>query len=73
MPDKTKVTVIPPTPRYTHSVGIYCRVNTRSQEQLDRLANQVSFLTRMVATKLGWQLADIYLDVKSGSNTAGRK
>lgn len=68
----SRVTVIPPKPRFTHRVGIYCRVSTRSQEQLDSLANQVSFLTRIVATKLGWQLMDIYLDVKSGSDAASR-
>jgi DNA invertase Pin-like site-specific DNA recombinase len=72
MPNKPKVTVIPSVIRYTHRVGIYCRVSTRSQEQFDSLSNQLSFLTRMVSGKLGWQLTDIYLDVRSGTDAASR-
>jgi site-specific DNA recombinase len=72
MPDETNVTVIPPTRRFTYRVGIYCRVSTRSQEQLDSLVNQVSLLTRRVAATLEWRLVDTYLDIKSGSDTASR-
>jgi len=42
------------------------------QEQLDSLASQVSYLTRKVAATLGWLLVDIYLDIKSDADTAGR-
>lgn len=72
MTNEPRVTVIPPLPRYTHRVGIYCRVSTRSQEQLGSLAFQVSYLTRKVAATLGWLLVDIYLDIKSGASTADR-
>lgn len=71
MSEKT-ITVIPPVRKFTHRIGIYCRVSTRSQEQLESLSYQISSLTRRVAATPGWMLADIYLDVKSGSNASSR-
>jgi len=67
-----KVTIIPPVPKFIHRVAIYCRVSTRSQEQLDSLANQISYLTRLVTAKIDWHLVDIYIDIKPGSNTSAR-
>ena len=72
MTNNTKVTVIPPTNRYSNKVGIYCRVSSKSEEQLNSLVNQVSFLTQIVSTKLGWHLVDIYLDIRSGSDAKSR-
>jgi len=72
MTNERKVTIIPPKPKYNYRVGIYCRVSSRSQEQLSSLATQASYLTRLVAARPGWKLSDIYLDVKSGSDEADR-
>jgi len=72
MTNERKVTIIPPKPKYHYRVGIYCRVSSRSQEQLTSLATQASYLTRLVAAKPGWILSDIYLDIKSGSEEADR-
>lgn len=72
MTNERKVTIIPPKPKYNYRVGIYCRVSSRSQEQLTSLAAQASYLTRLVAAKPGWKLSDIYLDIKSGSEQTDR-
>ena len=66
-----KITVIPasiPFPR-KERVAIYCRVSSPSGAQLHSLAAQASYLTKYVMLHLGWHLADIYLDVESGSST----
>lgn len=67
-----KVTVFPPLPRYSIRVAIYCRVSTESREQLNSLANQISFLTRYVDRHADWRLIDIYIDIQSGRNTTAR-
>ena len=67
-----KVTMIPATKKFLLRAAIYCRVSTRSAEQLDSLANQISYLTRLTSSTLSWNLVDIYIDVKTGSNTTGR-
>ena len=72
MPENRKVTTIPPTPKFISRVGLYCRVSTKSEEQLNSLSNQISYLTRLIAARLGWQLVDIYIDIKPGSNTSSR-
>lgn len=72
MSQERKVTVIPPAIKFMYRVAIYCRVSTRSQEQLDSLANQISYLTRLTASHVNWRLIDIYIDIKSGSNISGR-
>ena len=53
-------------------VGIYCRVSTPTNAQLHSFSAQASYLTRYVASKPGWYLVDIYLDVGSGSSSSGR-
>ncbi|MCT8978045.1 recombinase family protein [Clostridium sp. CX1] len=72
MPNERKVTVISPSTKIICPVAIYCRVSTRSQDQLDSLANQISYLTQLTAAKVNWRLIDIYIDIKSGSNTTNR-
>lgn len=69
-----KVRIVPSIlPLKTRQVGIYCRVSTKSQEQLDSLATQISSLTRLTAARWHWQLADIYIDIRSGSDAMDRK
>ena len=46
-----------------------CRVSSHLPEQLDSLVNQISGLTRTVATTPGWTLVDTYIDIKSGSHS----
>jgi site-specific DNA recombinase len=72
MSKERTITIIPPTPKLMYRVAIYCRVSTRSQEQLDSLANQISYLTKLTATKVNWRLIDIYIDIKSGSDATSR-
>jgi len=72
MSNERKVTVIPPAIKHMQRVAIYCRVSTRSQDQLDTMANQISYLTQLVSTHINWRLVDIFVDVKTGSNTSGR-
>lgn len=72
MSSERKVTIIPPKPKYHYRVAIYCRVSSRSQEQLTSLATQASYLTRLVAAKPEWKQSDIYLDIKSGSEQTDR-
>ena len=73
MSDKQKVTVILAKQELIfRKVGIYCRVSTRSQEQMNSLANQASFLTRLASYRFDWRLVDIYLDVGSGSKEDNR-
>lgn len=74
MPDERKVTMIPAKPKFpaAKKVGIYCRVSSRSQEQLQSLSTQVSYLTKLVVAKPGWFLCDIYIDVKTGASSSER-
>lgn len=72
MSNERKITVIPLKPKTLVRVAIYCRVSTRSQEQLDSLANQISQLTRYAYLHCNWRLVDIYIDIKSGSNVSNR-
>lgn len=47
---------IPAIPRgLEKKVVIYCRVSTNDMEQLNNLTNQISALTRMVATVDQWR------------------
>ncbi|MHB1154405.1 MAG: recombinase family protein [Eubacteriales bacterium] len=72
MPENRKITYIPANPKFIFNVVIYCRVSTKSEEQLGSLINQVSYLTRLVSGRLDWRLTDIYIDIKSGADTASR-
>lgn len=69
-----KITVIPARKDAPgiNKVGIYCRVSSPSSAQLHSLAAQASYLTKYVMSHIDWRIADIYLDVESGSNTVGR-
>lgn len=68
-----KVTVIPPTiSRKRTRVVIYCRVSTNSDAQMHSLSNQLEFLTASVTNNLEWELVNVYIDIKSGANSAGR-
>jgi len=66
-----KVTVIPARKDVAgiKKVGIYCRVSSPSSAQLHSLAAQASYLTKYVMSHIGWRIADIYIDVESGSST----
>ncbi len=68
-----QVKFIPPLPKSYYSVGIYCRISTRSQEQLRSMANQVSWLTQKVSENFRWRLVDIYLDFRSGTESDNRE
>lgn len=72
MTSERKVTVIPPKPKHMYRVAIYCRVSSRSQEQLASLSTQASHLTRLAAAKPVWRIVDVYLDVKPGSDATDR-
>jgi DNA invertase Pin-like site-specific DNA recombinase len=65
--------VMPKQLNLIKKVGIYCRVSTRSQEQLDSLTTQASTLVRLVASRWHWQLVDIYIDIRSGSDAVERQ
>ena len=69
-----QVICIPPAPKLERriDVGVYCRVSTRSTEQINSLANQISELVRFVRHELGWALYDVYIDVMSGSESENR-
>lgn len=56
---------------YKH-VGIYCRVSSRFQEQLESMASQASGFVQMVSKCPDWILSDIYLDFKSGDSVSNR-
>ena len=73
MSETRTVTKIPAKQYFGYrKVGIYCRVSTKSQEQMDSLAAQVSLLTRLAATRVNWMLVDVYLDIRSGSGATSR-
>jgi len=65
---------IPANPRKLEKkVALYCRVSTNDMEQLKSLTNQISALTRMVATVEQWRLVDIYIDIASAKSKSSRK
>lgn len=69
-----KVHYIPAIPRRLEKkVAIYCRVSTNDTEQLNSLTNQISALTRMIATVDKWRLVDIYIDIASAKSKSTRK
>ena len=73
MQSNSKVHFIPPAPKREKRVGIYCRVSTKSTEQLQSLAAQVSHLTRLTATMPQYVLADVYMDVATSKTGSSRK
>ena len=54
------------------NIGVYVRVSSSLRPQLDSMANQVSAFTQRVNQNNYWRLADIYIDVRSGSETGNR-
>ena len=54
------------------NIGVYVRVSSSLRLQLDSMANQVSAFTQRVNQNNYWRLADIYIDVRSGSETGNR-
>ena len=56
----------------TKKVGIYCRVSSNSLSQLHSLANQASGLTRYIYMQPNMKVADVFIDVASGSNATDR-
>ena len=74
MDNLKKVHFIPPKPQKRDKrVGIYCRVSTKSLEQLQSLAAQVSHLTKITAATPQWLLADVYIDISSSKTGSSRK
>ena len=58
---------------HVKKVGIYCRVSSNSHAQLHSLAEQASGLTRYVHKQPYMEVADIFIDVASGSNAVDRQ
>ena len=56
----------------TKKVGIYCRVSSNASGQLHSLADQASGLTQYVYRKPLMVVADIFIEVASGSNVIKR-
>ena len=67
-----EVTIIPPIKKDHYNVGIYCRVSTTKEPQLQSMSNQLSYLIHTVNEHYNWTLVDVYLDFKSGSNIHNR-
>ena len=74
MPEK-KVRVVyhsPSIPPLYKQVGIYARVSTRSSEQMNSLAAQVSELVRMFRSDYRVRIYNVYIDIMSGAHTKNR-
>ena len=54
------------------NVGVYVRVSSSLRPQLDSMASQVSAFTQRINKNGFWRLVDIYIDVRSGSETESR-
>lgn len=54
-------------------VAVYCRVSTHHGEQIQSLANQISYFRDLVGGRFDWALVGIYADIRSGKNTSGRE
>ncbi len=61
---KPNVEVIRPVSRRADvlRVGAYCRVSSKSDDQLHSYAAQIDYYTKLVNAKPEWQLIDIYAD-----------
>ena len=71
MPDVKIIKQFSEIPR-RKNVGIYCRVSSAHSDQLASLSQQVSYFTKLVMSKGGWLLADIYIDIKSADTGSNR-
>ena len=74
MPEKKvrRVYQAPSIPPLYKQVGIYARVSTRSPEQMNSLAAQVSELVRMFRADYTARIYDVYIDIVSGARTENR-
>ena len=54
-------------------VAAYCRVSTKSQEQLDSLAAQECYYGERIRANPNWKFAGIYSDIGSGTTIKGRR
>lgn len=68
------VTTIPSRPAFPRiqRVGVYCRVSSRHDTQLESLGSQISSLCEYVICHGGWKLARLYVDVYTGSKAEQR-
>ena len=73
MQENSKIHFIPPIPKREKKVGIYCRVNANSAEQLQSLTTQASHLTRLIVAMPQWVLADVYMDISTSKTGISRK
>ena len=71
----TVVKAIPPQCKQPplKKVAAYCRVSTKSQEQLDSLAAQERYYEERIKANPHWKFAGIYADIGSGTTIKGRK
>ena len=72
--DEMRVTKVPAAfvmPKIKN-VGVYCRVSTRSMEQLHSLASQVSHFTQLIRRRRDWKLYDFFIDIASGADLDNR-
>ena len=61
---------VPRIPPLIEKVCIYCRVSTKSNNQMHSLAQQLSYYVQMVNdNQYKWNLVDVYVDVESGEKT----
>lgn len=74
MADKviTRIEAAPRIPPKYIYVGVYCRVSTKSQDQLHSLANQISHFIRLYSNRYNYRIRDAYIDIASGSSAEGR-
>ena len=54
-------------------VAAYCRVSTKTQDQLDSLAAQEQYYEARIKANPNWKFAGIYSDVGSRTTIKGRK
>ena len=74
MSENPRIHFIPTKPpKREKRVGIYCRVSTKSVDQLKSLTAQVSALTRLVAATPQWLLVDVYMDIASSKTGSSRR
>ena len=62
----------PRLPVWCKYIGVYCRVSTKSQDQLHSLANQISYFIRLYSNRNDCRIRDVYIDIASGATSEGR-
>ena len=66
------VNIIEPNNSLPKRVAVYCRVSTRSSDQIHSLINQISFITNEVGSDPDFRIIGVFVDVYSGSSVSGR-